>query len=180
VFGFIRERTGNIMPGITPSNTHTSRDGTHLIIGANGDAIFKRLMNAVGRTDLACDTSLSDNAGRDQRRDELYQAIDAWVSQHDAQSVLETLQKADVPVSPIYSVADMFADPQFSERNMIERHSLPDGRMLAVPGIVPKLSESPGSTEWLGPALGAHTDEVLLGLGLTQEKIKHLKNIGAV
>ncbi|HNG67060.1 MAG TPA: CaiB/BaiF CoA-transferase family protein, partial [Thauera aminoaromatica] len=108
VFGFVRERTGNIMPGITPSNTHTTRDGRHITIGANGDAIFRRLMRAMGRDDLAEDATLADNAGRDARREELYALIDAWVAQHDEAAVLATLAAAEVPASRIYSVADMF------------------------------------------------------------------------
>ena len=180
VFGFIRERTGNIMPGITPSNTHTTRDGIHLIIGANGDAIFKRLMTAMGRHDLANDASLADNAGRDARRDELYAAISEWVSRHEASHVLETLSRAEVPASHIYSVEDMFRDAQFAARGMIERHRLPDGRELAVPGIVPRLTETPGGTEWLGPKLGEHTDEVLAGLGLDEAARQRLREAGAI
>ena len=180
VFGFIRERTGNIMPGITPSNTHTTRDGIHLIIGANGDAIFKRLMTAMGRHDLANDASLADNAGRDARRDELYTAISEWVSRSDASHVLETLSRAEVPASHIYSVEDMFRDAQFAARGMIERHRLPDGRELAVPGIVPRLTETPGGTEWLGPGLGEHTDEVLAGLGLDETARQRLREAGAI
>lgn len=180
VFGFIRERTGNIMPGITPSNTHTTRDGKHIIVGANGDAIFKRLMMAMGRPDLTEDAGLSDNAGRDARRDELYALIGEWVGRHDASDVLAILGQAEVPASHIYSVEDMFRDAQFAARGMIERHALPDGRELAVPGVVPRLTETPGGTEWLGPSLGAHNDEVLAALGYDAEQRAALKASGAV
>ncbi len=180
VFGFVRERTGNIMPGITPSNTHTTKDGKHVAIGANGDAIFRRLLLAMGRADLADDPSLADNAGRDARRDELYALIDAWVAQHDEAEVLRTLAAAEVPASRIYSVADMFADPQFLARGMLEMAKLPDGRDCRLPGIVPKLSETPGSTEWIGPALGAHTDEVLAALGYDTARIAALRAGGAI
>ncbi|ATE58633.1 CaiB/BaiF CoA transferase family protein [Thauera sinica] len=180
VFGFVRERTGNIMPGITPSNTHTTKDGRHVAIGANGDAIFKRLMHAMGRADLADDPSLADNAGRDARRDELYAAIDAWVAAHDEAAVLAALAAAEVPASRIYSVADMFADPQFLARGMLETVKLPDGRDCRVPGIVPRLSDTPGSTEWIGPALGEHNDAVLGGLGYTPEQIAALRAAGAL
>lgn len=180
VFGFVRERTGNIMPGITPSNTHTSRDGRHITIGANGDAIFQRLMQAIGRPDLADDPALADNAGRDARREELYAVIDAWVAAHDGAEVLAALAAAEVPVSSVYSIADMVADPQFLAREMIQFATLPDGRSFRMPGIVPKLSATPGGTDWLGPQLGAHTDKVLGELGYPQEAIARLRSMGAV
>lgn len=180
VCGFVRERTGNIMPGITPSNTHSTRDGKHVIIGGNGDAIFKRLMHAIGRSDLADDPELADNAGRDARREELYRVIDEWTARHDAEHVLRALAAAEVPSSPIYSVADMFADPQFLARQMIEVVRLRDGRPLHIPGIVPKLSLSPGGTDWPGPELGEHTDRVLSDLGFSSREIKLLRESGAI
>ncbi len=180
VFGFMRERTGNIMPGITPSNTHTTRDGKHVAIGANGDAIFRRLMHTMGRPDLADDPTLADNAGRDARRAELYAAIDAWVAAHDETEVLAALAAAEVPASRIFSVADMFADPQFLARGMIEMVKLPDGRDCRVPGIVPKLSETPGGTEWIGPGLGEHNDAVLGELGYSAAEIAALRAVGAI
>ncbi|QNM96937.1 CaiB/BaiF CoA transferase family protein, partial [Chitinimonas koreensis] len=138
--GFIRERSGNIMPGITPSNTHTTRDGGHVTIGANGDAIFQRLMRAIGRPDLAAAPDLADNAGRDARRDELYAVIDQWVAQHDLAAVMAVLKEAEVPASKVYSVADMFADPHFHAREMFLPLTLPDGRTIRMPGIVPRLA----------------------------------------
>lgn len=180
VFGFVRERTGNIMPGITPSNTHTTRDGRHITIGANGDAIFRRLVKAMGRDDLAEDPTLADNAGRDARRDELYALIDAWVAQHDEAAVLATLAAAEVPASRIYSVADMFADPQFLAREMLHSVKLPDGRDCRMPGVVPRLSATPGGSEWIGPALGEHTDAVLRSLGYDDARIAALRAEGAI
>jgi formyl-CoA transferase len=180
VFGFVRERTGNVMPGITPSNTHTTRDGKHMIIGANGDAIFRRFMQAIGRQDLADDPGLANNAGRDVRATEIYGVIDAWVATQDAADVLKLAAAAGVPASHIFSVADMFADPQYAARAMLEWATLPDGKRLRIPGVGPKLSETPGSTEWLGPALGEHTDAVLMELGYSGNEIAEMHRNGAV
>ena len=180
VFGFVRERSGNIMKGITPSNTHTTRDGRHITIGANGDAIFGRLMRAIGRPDLADDPALADNAGRDARRDELYAVIDAWAAAHDHDAVLATLADAEVPASRVYSVADMFADPQFLARGMLQAATLPDGKPFTIPGVVPTLTATPGRTDWLGPTLGEHTDAVLGRLGFTPADIARLRAAGAI
>jgi formyl-CoA transferase len=180
VFGFIRERSGNIMPGITPSSIHTSSDGKHVQIGANGDAIFKRFMLAIDRLDLAEDPSLSSNDGRDARRDELYGVIDRWVGSLPLEQVLDVLNKAEVPASRIFSAEDMFGDPQYLAREMLLSAKLPDGRPFKMPGIVPKLSETPGSVEWTGPELGEHTDTLLAALGYDQETIAELRRSGAV
>ena len=180
VFGFIRERTGNIMPGITPSSIHTSQDGKHVQIGANGDAIFKRFMLIIGREDLANDPQLTSNDGRDERRDELYGVIDRWVASQSLERVLEQLSAAQVPASRIFSAEDMFSDPQFLAREMFLQAKLPDGKAFKMPGIVPKLSDTPGSAEWLGPELGAHTHEILSDLGFDASAIAHLKLTGAI
>lgn len=180
VFGFVRERTGNVMPGITPSNTHTSRDGKHLIIGANGDAIFRRFIVAIGRPDLADDASLSDNAGRDARAVEIYGLIDAWVGARDADEVLRVAADAGVPASRIFSVEDMFGDPQYAARSMLEWARLPDGKPVRIPGIVPKLEQTPGSTKWLGPALGEHTDAVLREIGYSDDAVYAMHHSGAI
>ena len=180
VFGFIRERTGNIMPGITPSSIHTSQDGKHVQIGANGDAIFKRFMLIIGRDDLANDPQLTSNDGRDERRDELYGVIDRWVASQSLERVLEQLSVAQVPASRIFSAEDMFSDPQFLAREMFLQAKLPDGKAFKMPGIVPKLSDTPGSAEWVGPELGAHTHEILSDLGFDASAIAHLKLTGAI
>ncbi len=180
VFGFIRERTGNIMPGITPSSIHTSSDGKHIQIGANGDAIFKRFMLAIGRQDLADDATLASNDGRDLRRDELYGVIDRWVGSLPLEAVLAALNAAEVPASRIYSAEDMFTDPQYLAREMFLSAKLPDGKAFKMPGIVPKLSETPGSAEWVGPQLGEHNQAVLAGLGYSEEQIAALKTSGAI
>lgn len=180
VFGFIRERTGNIMPGITPSSIHTCADGKHIQIGANGDAIFQRFMRAIDRADLADDPTLADNAGRDARRDELYGIIDRWAGSLPLAEVEATLLRAEVPASRIYSAEDMFADPQFLAREMFLAAKLPDGKPFKMPGIVPKLSETPGGVEWTGPELGEHNDLVLGRLGYSTEQIAALRNSGAI
>ena len=180
VFGFIRERSGNIMPGITPSSIHTSSDGKHVQIGANGDAIFQRFMRAIGRDDLADDASLADNAGRDLRRDELYGVIDRWANATPLAQMLETLNGAEVPASRIYSAEDMLSDPQFLAREMFLSAKLPDGKTFKMPGIVPKLSATPGGVDAIGPALGEHNQHVLSALGYSQEQISALHRDGAI
>ncbi|MCY1340672.1 Succinyl-CoA--L-malate CoA-transferase beta subunit [compost metagenome] len=180
VFGFIRERSGNIMPGITPSSIHTAADGRHVQIGANGDAIFKRFMLAIGRDDLANDPTLASNDGRDARRDELYGVIDRWAQSLPLAEVEALLSRAEVPASRIYSIEDMFADPQFLARDMFLSARLPDGKPFRMPGIVPKLSDTPGEVAWTGPALGEHNREVLAALGYSDEQIAALGRDGAI
>jgi formyl-CoA transferase len=149
-------------------------------IGANGDAIFKRFMQAIGREDLANDPTLASNDGRDARRDELYGVIDRWVGSLLLEEVLAVLNRAEVPASRIFSAEDMFADPQFLAREMFLSAKLPDGKPFKMPGIVPKLSETPGSSEWIGPELGEHNAEVLSGLGYSAEQVAALKQNGAI
>ncbi|HTN49709.1 MAG TPA: CaiB/BaiF CoA-transferase family protein [Burkholderiaceae bacterium] len=178
-FGVVRERTGGALPGIVPSNTYACPDGA-IVIAGNGDAIFKRLMTAIGRTDLANDPALERNEGRVKRTAEIDDAIQVWCDRQPIEAALAALKAAEVPASRIYSVADMFNDAQFCARNMIEQRSLPDGVALKVPAIVPKLSETPGATHWLGPKLGEHTDEVLAELGYDAEAIAALRREGVL
>ncbi|MDH0892883.1 MULTISPECIES: CaiB/BaiF CoA-transferase family protein [unclassified Pseudomonas] len=180
VFGFVRERTGNIMPGITPSCIHTCADGRHIQIGANGDAIFQRFMRAIGRDDLANAPDLADNAGRDARRDELYGVIDRWAASLPLAEVEAVLVRAEVPASRIYSAEDMFRDPQFLAREMFLSARLPDGKPFKMPGIVPKLSDTPGTVEWTGPQLGEHNEQVLGELGYDEAAIAALRAAGAL
>lgn len=180
MLGFVRERAGNIMPGITPSSTFTTKDGKHVAIGANGDAIFKRFMLVIGREDLANDPGLASNDGRAARSDEVYGVIEAWVAAHDFATVQAMCNRAEVPASPIYSVEDMFRDPQFLARGMLQTARLPDGKPCRMPGIVPLLSETPGGAEWVGPTLGEHTDEVLTRLGYGIDQVAAMRREGAV
>ncbi|OZI40013.1 formyl-CoA transferase [Bordetella genomosp. 5] len=180
VAGVIRERTGGALPGIVPSNTYTTNDGQNIVIAGNGDAIFHRLMLAMGRDDLAHDPDLVRNDGRARRAAEIDGAIQAWCDGRPIDEALATLRAADVPVGKIYSVADMFTDPQFIARGMIEQHAFPDGRPVKLPAVVPKLSETPGGTRWLGPRLGEHTEEVLKTLGYDAAAIAELAQTGAI
>ena len=178
--GVVRERTGTNLTGIVPSNTYPTADGSWVVIGGNGDSIFRRLMKAIGRADLGDDPALADNAGRARRAAELDDAIAAWTGAHPLAHCLQVLEAADVPSGRIYSVADMAGDAQYRARAMIERHTLPDGTPLAVPGIVPKLSDTPGATRWLGPALGEHTDAVLAELGYDAAQVRALRDDGVI
>jgi formyl-CoA transferase len=177
--GFVRERTGASLPGIVPSNTYRCGDGEYIVIGANGDAIFKRMMLAIGRADLANDPQLADNAGRTARTQELDDAIGAWTGANALDAALAVLGKADVPAGRIYSIADIVKDMQYQARGMIEKHRLGDDELL-LPGIVPKLSATPGATRWVGPPLGAHTAEVLRGIGIDDVAQAGLKARGVI
>jgi len=179
-YGLVRERTGTNLTGIVPSNTYPTGDGGHIVIGGNGDSIFRRLMRAIGRADLADDPALADNAGRAARAQEIDDAIAAWTAAHTLEEGLEVMARADVPSGRIYSAADMATDPQYLARAMIERLRLPDGTPLAVPAVVPKFSHTPGATRWAGPALGEHTDQVLGELGYDAAAIAALRVDGVV
>jgi formyl-CoA transferase len=178
--GFIRERSGASLPGIAPSNTYTCRDGGYVVIGGNSDGIFKRLMQAIGRPDLASDPTLTYNDGRVQKIEIIDAAISEWTSKHSLDDVLSTLERAEVPVAKIYTAADIHGDPHFRHRGMIEPVVLPDGVAVDLPGIVPRLSDTPGRTAWIGPPLGAHAGEVLGRLGLDGAAVEDLRREGVI
>ena len=176
MFGELRERTGSNLTGIVPSNTYLTRDRQHVVIGANADSIFKRLMNLIGRNDLANDPSLTDNAGRAKRGDELDAVIGEWTAKHDVDSIVRQLNEAQVPNGKIYSMADISKDAQYLARDMIREVKLSDGTALKVPGVVPKLSETPGDIDWVGPELGEHTETILSACGYGEGEIATLRN----
>ena len=179
-FGAVREAAGSALPGIAPSNAYKCQDGGYVLIAGNGDSIFKRLMHTMGRHDLGQDTALADNAGRVKRVDEIDAAIGAWTAMRTVAQVLEQLDAASVPAGRIYTVADIAADPHYQARDMILQTVMADGSTLALPGIVPKLSRTPGSHRRNAPEIGQDTDAVLQDIGLTAAQIKTLKDKGIV
>ncbi|WP_268800485.1 CaiB/BaiF CoA transferase family protein [Pseudomonas huanghezhanensis] len=180
MLGHVRERSGGALPGIAPSNTYPTGDGAYVVIAGNSDPIFKRLMSAIGRDDLGTNPEFAHNDGRAAQSGLLDDAISAWSSSLPIDDVLRTLEQAEVPAGRIYNVADIVADPHYQARGMILDAQLPGGAKVKMPGIVPKLSETPGEVNWQGPSLGQHTDSVLGGLGLTGTDIERLKKDGVV
>jgi crotonobetainyl-CoA:carnitine CoA-transferase CaiB-like acyl-CoA transferase len=180
LFGHVRERTGGALPGISPSNTYPTKNNGYIVIAGNGDSIFQRLMTAIGRTDLAADPGLKSNDGRVAHNELLDRAISDWSMTLDAAEAVAALEAADVPCSLIYTVADIVADPHYIARGMMLDAQLPDGTPVKMPGVVPKLSRTPGEVRWLGPSLGEHTGEILNRIGLGGAEIERLKSTGAV
>lgn len=179
-FGAVRGPAGSALPGIAPSNAYRCSDGGYALIAGNGDSIFKRLMATIGRDDLGSDPALADNAGRVARVAEIDAAIDQWASERTVDDVLVALDKASVPAGRIYTVADIAADPHYRARGMLEDVRMDDGSTLTLPGVVPKLSRTPGSHRRNAPTVGQDTDSVLRGMGLSAEQISALKAQGIV
>src|SRR4051812_7065961 len=164
-FGVVRERAGSALPGIVPSNAYRCRDGQYVLVAGNGDSIFRRLMNAIGRADLENDTALAHNDGRARETRRIDDAIEAWTSQRTQDEVIAALEAARVPAGRIYSVADIAHDPQYLARDMIVDTVAGDGQPLKVPGIVPKLSATPGRIEHPAPRLGEHDADLSSATG---------------
>jgi crotonobetainyl-CoA:carnitine CoA-transferase CaiB-like acyl-CoA transferase len=178
--GVVREPSGSTITGIVPTNTYRCSDGKFIIIGANGDSIFKRLCSTMGRSDLGEDPRLADNAGRVEHEAELDEVITAWTGSMDSAAALQLLEEARVPAGPIYSAADMMADEHFNARGLFEEVEY-DGRKLKIPAMAPKLSATPGRTDWAGPEVGAFNAEIYGGLlGLSEEEMAGLEGRGII
>jgi len=178
-FGAVRGPAGSALPGIAPTNAYLCKDGCALIAG-NGDSIFKRLMTTIGREDLGADPSLGSNAGRVKRVEELDAAIGAWTARLSVVEVLEALDAAAVPAGRIYTVQDIANDPHYLARGMLAEVQMNDGTRLKVPGMVPKLSRTPGTHRRNAPHLGQDTDAVLTELGISSEQIQAMRQRGIV
>jgi formyl-CoA transferase len=177
-FGEVRQAGGSALPGIAPSNAYLCADGGYVLVAGNGDSIFKRLMNMIGRADLANDSSLENNDGRVARVAELDQAIGAWASAITTDEALQLLDSVAVPAGKIYTVADIANDPHYKARGNIENVQMRDGATLAVPSVIPKLSRTPGSIKTLAPDIGENTDEILRSIGLNESQVASLKERG--
>lgn len=180
LLGHVRERSGGSLPGIAPSNTYRTADGAFVVIAGNSDPIFRRLMQVIGRPDLGEAPQFAHNDGRAAQAALLDEAIEAWTRRHDIEQVLTALEAAEVPAGRIYSVADIVNDPHYNARDMLLDSRLPDGTPVRMPGIVPKLSATPGRVDWQGPALGEHTDALLGSLGMDAARIAQLRARGVV
>ena len=178
--GVIREPSGTTVTGIVPTNTYRCGDGKFVVIGGNGDSIFKRLMEAAGRSDMANDSRLTDNAGRVEHEQSIDEAISSWCQNHTSIEILKTLEQSRVPAGPIYNAEEMLADPHFNERGLFEQVEI-NGEPLKIPGMIPKLSDTPGGTQWPGPEVGSHNEEVLGDLlGLDQAAQQGLRDDGVI
>jgi succinyl-CoA---D-citramalate CoA-transferase len=173
--GYVRGRSGSVLPGIAPSNLYPCNDGAYVLIAGNADSLYKRLMSAIGREDLRDDPALARNDGRAAQMERIDAAISNWTSSRSQQEVLTAMEKAEVPAGRIYTAADIAADPHYAARGMIESVIAGDGEPLKVPGIVPKLSATPGAIRSAAPRLGEHTEEVLQEIGYSAPQIAGLR-----
>ena len=177
-FGAVRQPSGASMPGIVPTNAYLCKDGRYALIAGNGDSIYKRLMESIGRPDLANDPALANNVGRATNGERIDRAISDFTAQHDLDSVLDLMNQAGVPAGKSYDAADIANDPHYQARDMILEAKLPDGSTVHVPGIVPKLSATPGQINREAPTLGQHTSEILDSLGIDKTKQADWKSRG--
>lgn len=177
-FGEVRQAAGSALPGIAPTNAYLCADGGYVLVAGNGDSIFKRLMTIIGRDDLGSDPQLENNDGRVKRVAELDSAIGEWAKTVSTDQALEILDSVSVPAGRIYTIADIANDPHYKARGNIETIQMQDGSKLDVPGVIPKLSRTPGSIKTLAPGIGENTDEILRGLGLNEFQVTSLKERG--
>jgi len=177
-FGEVRQAAGSALPGIVPTNAYQCADGGYVLVAGNGDSIFKRLMTVIGRDDLGNDPQLENNDGRVKRVAELDQAIGEWTKTVSTTKALEVLDSVAVPAGRIYTVADIANDPHYKARENIQTIQMQDGTKLDVPGVIPKLSRTPGSIKTMAPDIGQNTDEILKSIGLTEAQVASLKERG--
>jgi crotonobetainyl-CoA:carnitine CoA-transferase CaiB-like acyl-CoA transferase len=178
--GVVREPSGSTLTGIVPTNTYRCSDNKFIIIGANGDSIFKRLAEKMGRPDMAADPRFEDNAGRVEHEKEIDDAITEWTDSLSSEDALKAMEEVQVPSGLIYSVVDMLADEHFKARGLFEEVDV-NGTSLKIPGMVPKLSRTPGRTDWAGPEVGAFNDEILGGLlGFSDDELKSMQDQGII
>ncbi|MBM3348478.1 MAG: CoA transferase [Betaproteobacteria bacterium] len=180
VFGAIRQPAGGALPGIAPSNAYRCSDGQYVLIAANGDSLFKRLMELIGRADLANDPDLARNDGRVKRAEEIDQIIGEWSKQRTLEDILSALQSIAVPAGRIYTAKDIAEDPHYRARGVIETIESAEGLKVEMPGIIPKLSKNPGEIRHRAPTLGEHTESILKQYGFTVEQIRTLKDAGVI
>jgi len=178
--GYVRERSGSALPGIAPSNLYPCSDGTYVLIAGNADSLYRRLMSAIGREDLRDDPVLARNDGRAAQMQRIDDAIAEWTRRRTQSEVLAAMEAAEVPAGRIYTAADIAADPHYLARGMIERITAADGEPLKVPGVIPKLSRTPGAIRTPAPRLGEHTDEVLREIGYGDAEISRLREASVV
>ncbi|MBU3626964.1 CoA transferase [Polynucleobacter sp. JS-Safj-400b-B2] len=177
-FGEVRQAAGSALPGIAPTNAYQCADGGYVLVAGNGDSIFKRLMTVIGRDDLGSDPQLENNDGRVKRVVELDQAIGEWTKTISTTKAVEMLDAAAVPAGRIYTVADIASDPHYKARENIQTIQMQDGSKVDVPGVIPKLSRTPGSIKTLAPDIGQNTDEILKSIGLSDDQVASLKERG--
>jgi formyl-CoA transferase len=178
--GHVREPSGSALPGITPSNAYRCQGGDYVLIAGNGDSIFKRLMGVIGREDLASDESLAHNDGRSEQAEMIDAAIQAWAEERSRDAILQALDDARVPAGYPYTAEDIAQDPHYLAREMIQTFTRPNGKPLKVPGVLPKLSATPGRLGNGGPSLGQHTDDVLDEMGIDQQTRAKLRHAGII
>ena len=178
--GHVREPSGSALPGITPSNAYRCQGGDYVLIAGNGDSIFKRLMGVIGREDLASDESLTHNDGRSEQAEMIDAAIQAWAEERSRDAILQALDDARVPAGYPYTAEDIAHDPHYLAREMIQTFTRPNGKPLKVPGVLPKLSATPGRLGDGGPSLGQHTDDVLDEMGIDQQTRAKLRQAGII
>ena len=177
--GVVRQPSGTTVTGIVPTNTYKCADDKFLVIGGNGDSIFVRLMQAVGRADMAGDEKYSTNANRVTHEQEIDKVLASWCSNLPLAEAMSILEASRVPCGPVYSAVEMMADEHFNYRGLFEQVEI-NGEPLKLPAMMPKLAGTPGGTEWPGPEIASHTDEILEGLGIDSATITHLKSLGVV